>query len=148
MSVLRAEVEFHRDRAAAGRWVRTVRARGKLGLVQTAGAIVLLICTACANTQVARARSTHNIRSLLVGGTWARHLDDRRFYPDGTFQSYERGRNYPTHGTWRLEDQELSLTAEHETTRHRILAITPAKLDMTFGAAGQHLFYTRASADQ
>jgi hypothetical protein len=113
-----------------------------------AAVLALFVCGACANSRVARVPSADEIRSRLVGGTWVRHLDDRTFRADGTFESYERGRNYPTRGTWRVEGDELSLTAEHETTRHRILVITPTKLDMTFGAAGQQLHYTRASADR
>jgi hypothetical protein len=90
--------------------------------------------------------SAEQIRSLLVGGTWARHLDDRVFFPDGRFESYERGRNYPTRGTWRLDGDRLSVTAEHETTEHRILAISATDLEMTFGTAGQHLHYRRSQA--
>lgn len=121
-----------------------MRGRLAIAVAHTAGVIALLVVAACAHTPVGTAPK--EIRSLLVGGTWARHLDDHRFHADGTFESYERGRNDPTRGTWRLQGTELSLTAEHETTRYRILTITSAKLEMTFGSAGQHLRYTRFPA--
>ena len=103
--------------------------------------IPLLLLGACAGT---RSSGVSDIRSLLIGGTWARHLDEKLFFRDGTYESHDRAHDQPTHGTWRLEGRTLSITEGGETTTHRIFSITETRLDMTFGNGSAGLMYHRS----
>jgi hypothetical protein len=101
----------------------------------------LVLLAACADT---RSSGTSDLRSLLIGGTWARHLDEKLFFPDGTYESHDRAHDQPTHGTWRLDGRTLSMTEGGETTAHRILTITETYLEMTFRNGSAGLMYHRS----
>jgi hypothetical protein len=102
----------------------------------------LLLVVACAGT---RSSGASDIRSLLVGGTWARHLDEKLFFADGTYESHERAGGGPKHGTWRLDDRMLTMTEGGKTTTHRIILVTAMRLEMTFGDGSKGLMYHRSA---
>ena len=112
-------------------------------LGRTALALTFLLSIACAGPGTSKGHSAEDMRSLLAGGKWIRHLDEKQFFRDGTYEALDRGRQYPIRGTWRLNGRRLRLTEENETTDHRILTISDTNLEMTFGSAGQRLHYRR-----
>jgi len=104
----------------------------------------LLLSIGCVDARDAKSASAPEMRALLVGGKWVRHLDEKRFFPDGTYEALDPGRADPIRGTWRLDDRRLRLTEENETTEHRILVLNETDLELTFGSAGQRLSYRRS----
>ena len=106
--------------------------------------LVALLFVGCAGAGDPRIGSNDQTRSLLVGAKWLRHLDEKQFFADGTYEKSDPVRTEPKRGTWRLDGRSLRLTVENETTVHRILAISHTSLEMTFGSGGQRLHYRRA----
>lgn len=104
-------------------------------------AIVVMVTASCVSVTPDHS-GTKDIRSLLVRDTWMRHLDDKRFFADGTYESNERDSDYTKHGTWRLQGRILTMTEGKKTTTHRIIYIGPKELDMTFGDGSEGLQYT------
>jgi cell division protein FtsL len=111
---------------------------------RTALVLALLLSIGCVGAGETKTASTHETRSLLVGGKWIRHLDEKQFFADGTYEARDPARESPIRGTWRLDDRRLRLTEENETTDHRIIAISETDLEMTFGSARQRLHYRRS----
>jgi hypothetical protein len=110
-----------------------------------AGIVVVpvLLIAGCAGSSVHGPQSS-DIRSRLIGGTWARHLDEKLFFADGTYESHDRAHDQPTHGKWRLAGRTLSMTEGGKTTTHRIISVTATDLDMTFGNGSEGLHYDRS----
>ena len=114
-------------------------------LRRSAVALALLVLVGCAGAADPRISSAQEIRTLLVGGKWLRHLDEKQFFADRTYDASDPARRTnPIHGTWRLDGHSLRLTERNETTDYQIIAISHTDLEMTFGTAGQRLHYRRA----
>lgn len=106
---------------------------------------VILIAVLVPYVATASPKEAASVRLRLIGGTWARHLDEKLFFVDGTYESHDREHDKPTHGRWRLEGKTLIMTEGGETTKHRIISVTATDLDMTFGDGSEGLHYRRSS---
>lgn len=80
----------------------------------------------------------------LVGGTWYRHLDTMSLHADGTFEGWERGHEEPRRGTWALRGRRLTLREGGRRHVHRVVAVTPKHLRLTFSDGSGGLDYRRA----
>lgn len=111
---------------------------------KTGTALVMAFSVGLVSIGTAGEREADQIRSLLIGGKWARHLDEKLFFADGTYESHDRANNHPAHGTWRLQGHLLRMTEGDKTTTHRIISIGAQELEMTFGDGTEGLRYTRS----
>lgn len=108
-----------------------------------AGAFAVIMFAGCANTPAAREKKDEKARKTLVGGTWARHLDELVFSADGTYEAHNRAVESPTHGTWKVRNQVLFLTENSNTAKHQIVRITDHELELTFSDGTEGLHYDR-----
>ena len=106
--------------------------------------LAALLFVGCAGAGDPRIGSSNQTRSLLFGSKWLRHLDEKQFFADGTYEASDPARTEPKRGTWQLDGRSLRLTEENETTVYHILSISNTSLKMTFGSGGQRLHYRRA----
>jgi hypothetical protein len=107
--------------------------------------LAALLLVGCAGVRDPGIASNEQTRSLLVGRKWHRHLDEKQFFADGTYEANDPTRAEPKHGTWQLHGRSLRLTEDKETTVHTIIAISLTSLEMTFGSGGQRLHYRRSA---
>src|SRR5215212_2003215 len=105
--------------------------------------LAITVCVGCESTGGQSVPTKSRTRTLLIGGTWARHLDEKLFFADGTYESHDISDDKPKHGTWRLDGRILTMTEGGKTARHQIISLTAKDLDMTFGDGSEGLHYRR-----
>ena len=67
-----------------------------MNITKTIGVIMLPFLFS--SVTLAGPQKTVSVRSRLIGGTWARHLDEKLFFANGTYESHDRVHNKPMHG--------------------------------------------------
>ena len=107
------------------------------------GVFAAFLLAGCANTPASREKKDEKARKTLVGGIWARHLDELTFSPDGTYEARNRAVESPSHGTWRIRNQVLFLTETGNTAKHQIVRMTDHELELTFSDGTEGLHYDR-----
>lgn len=111
---------------------------------ETVKAVLIALYIGFAIAGSAQGDDSHDIRRLLVGGVWVRHLDDVRFFSNGTYEANDQTSDRAQHGKWRLHGHLLRMTKGGKNMIHRIVSIDAGKLEMTFGDGTEGLAYARS----